>query len=111
VTAAVLLFALVVCLVAVDLGRVLVTLARAQTAADAAALAAAQELALPSGAEPGDVAAAFATHNGAALTDCRCAEATLEAVVAVELSTGPMLLLPMRSVQARARAVVGAGAP
>ncbi|MFL5735936.1 MAG: pilus assembly protein TadG-related protein [Actinomycetota bacterium] len=50
-----------------DLARALVAVGRADTAADAAALAAAQELALPTGALPASVAADYAERNGATL--------------------------------------------
>ena len=49
VVAAIVVMALVFCLGVTDVARVLVARSHARTAADAAALAAAQELALPSG--------------------------------------------------------------
>src|SRR5205823_13142311 len=51
-TAGILVLGAVLTLVAVDLMRALLAKARAQTAADAAALAAAQEIAIPSGQDP-----------------------------------------------------------
>jgi secretion/DNA translocation related TadE-like protein len=90
-----------------DLARVLGRAADAQTAADAAALAAAQELALPSELEPAEVAAEYAARNGAALIECDCARETFEATVRVRIAVGPLLLFADdRVVEASARAVV-----
>jgi secretion/DNA translocation related TadE-like protein len=90
-----------------DLARALVAVGRADTAADAAALAAAQELAAPTGSAPASVAADYAERNGATLVECSCEAGATEAVVAVEVQVGPMLLVPgNRSVTGRARAVV-----
>ena len=90
-----------------DLGRVLIARSKARTAADAAALAAADELALPSGADPAELAAEYAARNGADLTACTCAVRTFEADVMVQVTTGDLLLFPgARVVVARARAVV-----
>jgi len=90
-----------------DLTRALVAVGRADTAADAAALAAAQELAAPSGSVPSSVAADYAERNGATLVECSCEPGSSEAVVAVEVRVGPMLLVSGdRSVTGRARAVV-----
>ena len=55
--AAGILIVLVLVLGVTDLGRVLIARSKARTAADAAALAAADELALPSGADPAELAA------------------------------------------------------
>jgi secretion/DNA translocation related TadE-like protein len=102
---------LVLGLGAVDLAKALVALSRAQSAADATALAAAQELALPSGIEPADAAAEYATRNGAELIECRCAVGTLEATVRVRVPVGYVSTLGGdRTVEARARAVVDRGA-
>ncbi|MFL5766235.1 MAG: Rv3654c family TadE-like protein [Actinomycetota bacterium] len=91
-----------------DVARALVAVGRADIAADAAALAAAQELAAPTGSSPSSVAADYAERNGATLVECSCDAGTTEAVVAVEVQVGPMLLVPGdRSVTGRARAVVG----
>jgi len=93
-----------------DIARALVAVGRADTAADASALAAAQELALPSGRTPAEVASDYAALNGATLEECRCEAGTDEAVVTVELPVGPMLLVPGdRTVSAQARAVVASG--
>jgi secretion/DNA translocation related TadE-like protein len=91
-----------------DLARALVAVGRADSAADAAALAAAQELALPTGVTPASVAADYAQRNGATLVECSCEPGASEAVVAVQVEVGPMLIVPGdRTVTARARAVVG----
>jgi Flp pilus assembly protein TadG len=109
VVAALMAVALVLAMGAADLARVLTGAARAQTAADAAALAAAQELASASSAdvEPADLAAAYAERNGAVLTSCSCDAGGSEAVVTVTVQVGALLLAPDdRVVTARARAVV-----
>lgn len=99
--------ALAFALLTADLARVLTASARASTAADAAALAAAQELAMPSGVEPEAVAGDYAAINGASLVSCECASGSFEAVVAVRIPVGPLLLIPgQRSIVAEARAVV-----
>jgi Flp pilus assembly protein TadG len=101
--------ALVLAMGVADLARVLTRAARAQTAADAAALAAAQELAAASGAgvESADLAAAYAERNGAVLTACSCEPGGTEAVVTVTVRVGSLVLAPNdRVVTARARAVV-----
>lgn len=107
VVAAIVTLVMVMALGAADLARVLTAAARAQGAADAAALAAAQELAFPSETEPSDLAADYAARNGAVLVDCTCARGAFEATVEVRADVGSLLLLPGgRSVAARARAVV-----
>src|SRR5205823_3989723 len=68
---------------AADVGRALVAQARARTAADAAALAAAQELAIPGGRAPAEIAAEYASRNDGHLLSCTCDVGTLEAVVEV----------------------------
>ncbi len=105
--AAGILIVLVLVLGVTDLGRVLIARSKARTAADAAALAAADELAMPSGADPAELAAEYAARNGADLTACTCAVGTFEADVMVQVTTGGLLLFPgARVVVARARAVV-----
>lgn len=107
VVAAVVAALVVLSLGAADLARVLTAAARAQTAADAAALAAAQELALPGELDPADVAREYAARNAADLVECTCAVETLEAVVTVRAAVGPLLLFTDdRAVEATARAVV-----
>jgi secretion/DNA translocation related TadE-like protein len=81
---------LVVCLVltfaAARLGGALVGRARADTAADAAALAAADTLALGRGPEAAAAAArATATNNDARLVSCACEGSEASVVVEVEL--------------------------
>jgi secretion/DNA translocation related TadE-like protein len=107
VVAAVVLLALVLSIGVADVARVLVARSHARTAADAAALAAAQELALPSGADPAEVAAAYAERNDAILSDCICAAGTFDATVTVSIVVdGFLLVTGTRTVTARARAVV-----
>jgi secretion/DNA translocation related TadE-like protein len=90
-----------------DVAKALIAQARAQTAADAAALAAAQELALPSGLVPGDLAADYAGRNDATLVSCTCEPGSAEAVVEVQVPVGTLLLFADdRTVTGRARAVV-----
>jgi secretion/DNA translocation related TadE-like protein len=96
----------VLSLVCVDLLRAIDGVARAQTAADAAALAAAQELALPTGQDPDALASEFAERNGATLVSCACASGTGDAVAEVEVTVAFVLLGPDRAIRSRARAVV-----
>ncbi len=111
VAAGVMVVGLVLTLAAVDLMRAVQAKERAQTAADAAALAAAQELALPSGRAPSEVAAEYAERNGATLTACLCDPGSGEAVVHVDLAVHLVFLGADRTVHASARAVVeGLGA-
>jgi secretion/DNA translocation related TadE-like protein len=99
--------ALVVTMGATDVGRALIARSRAEAVADLAALAAAQELALPSGPDPAHLAADFAVRNGARLVSCSCAEGTLEAIVRVAVPVrGFLLPLADRDVIGIARAVV-----
>ena len=85
VVVALMAVALALSMGAADLARVLTGAARAQTAADAAALAAAQELAVgSSGSAPGDLAAEYAGRNDAVLTSCTCDAGGTEAVVTVD---------------------------
>jgi secretion/DNA translocation related TadE-like protein len=107
VVAAAVGMALIVTMGAADVGRALIARSRAEAVADLAALAAAQELALPSGTDPAGTAADFATRNGARLVSCSCVQGTSEAVVRVAVRVGRFLLpLPDRDVIAVARAVV-----
>lgn len=89
-----------------DVGRVLVERSHAEAAADAAALAAAQDLALANG-DPAMDAARFADENGTVLVGCVCASDTGEAVVTVRRSFSGLLLVPgSLTLDAQARAVV-----
>ena len=94
-----------------DLAHVLVARGDAQSAADAAALAAAQELALPSaGAAPCEVAAEYATRNAASLESCEPSPESAEVLVEVAVDVGPTLLFgDDRVSHAGARAVFGSG--
>ena len=101
------LVVLVLVLGIADLGRVLTVRSRARTAADASALAAAQELAVPSGLEPAALAAEYSSANGATVVSCACAAGTWEAIVEVEIAVGDLRLVPGSTVvTARARAMV-----
>ena len=107
VVAAIVLIALVMSVGLADMARVLVARSHARTAADAAALAVAQELVLPLGSEPAQIAAQYAEWNGAVLTDCVCAVGALEDTVTVVITVeGFLLITGARTVTARARAVV-----
>ena len=89
-----------------DVGRVLAERSYAEAAADAAALAAAQDLALSSG-DPAVDAGRFALDNGAVLVDCACAAGDADAVVTVRRTIADLLLVPGPvSIDARARATV-----
>jgi hypothetical protein len=91
-----------------DVAHTLTAASTAQTAADAAALAAAQELALPGGTvTPYEVAAEYAGRDGAELVSCDCDPGADSTTVAVRVSVGPLLLFGTgRTVEARARAEV-----
>ena len=108
VVAASLAFGAVLAAFSADLSRVVVGRARAQSAADAAALAAAQELVRPSSRSPAEVAADYAERDGATLISCLCEGASMEAVVTVERRVSLPLLDQVRTVRATARAVVAA---
>ena len=107
VVAAAVGMALVVTMGAADVGRALIARSRAEAVADLAALAAAQELAFPSGTDPAAFAADLAIRNGARFLSCSCAEGTSEAVVRVAVPVrGFLLPLADRDVIGVARAVV-----
>jgi secretion/DNA translocation related TadE-like protein len=108
VVAAVVIGITLVCSLGVaDVAKALVARAHAQAAADAAALAAAQELALADGRDPAELAAEYATRNGAAIVSCDCPAGGWEAIVRVTLPVGSLFLLADdRTVTAAARAVV-----
>lgn len=107
VVAAAVGMALVVTMGSADVGRALIARSRAEAVADVAALAAAQELAFPSGVDPSEFASDFALRNGARLVSCSCAQGTFEAVVRVAVPVrGFLLPLADREVIAVARAVV-----
>jgi len=107
VVAAAVGMALVVSMGAADVGRALIARSRAEAVADLAALAAAQELAFPSGVDPATFAADYADRNGGRLVSCSCAPGTLEATVEVAVPVrGFLLPIPDRDVIGVARAVV-----
>jgi hypothetical protein len=90
-----------------DVAAAVAAAARAQDVADAAALAAAQEMAMPTGRSPADVAAEYAARNGSSVVSCGCDPETFEAVVTVRVPVGRLLLFPDdRVADASARAVV-----
>ncbi len=99
---------LVVSMGAADVARVLHAASRAQTAADAAALAAAQALAIDDGGHtPLDLAREYASRNGAELDVCACEPGTFVAAVSVHVVAGDLFLVTGdRTVVARARAEV-----
>lgn len=99
-------FAAILSAFAADLARASGARARAQVAADAAALAAAQELVIPSEVGPEEVAAQYAERNGGRLVDCLCPPQGQEVVVTVEVEISLPLLRQTRTVRASARAVV-----
>ena len=112
VAAAILAATVVIALGAADVTRVFDVAARAQSAADLAALAAAQQLAIPGEVEPVDAAREYATRNGATLVSCSCARETFVATVRVRVPVGPLLLFADdRVVEADAEAVVDLPSP
>ncbi len=98
---------LVVVMGTADVATAMFASSRAQDAADAAALAAAQELAMPSGRDPVDVASEYAVRNGGSVVTCACDAGSLEATVTVHVAVGRLLLFSDdRVANASARAVV-----
>ncbi len=98
---------IVLTLGAADLGTTLIARERAHAAADAAALAAAQELAMPSGSLPQIQAADYARRNVASLLSCACDVGTQEALVSVSVTIEHLFLFPgTHAVESRSRAVV-----
>jgi secretion/DNA translocation related TadE-like protein len=94
---AVLVIGLVLTTGAARLGGALVGRARAESAADAAALAAADRLALGDGAGAARAAAAHtATSNDARLVSCNCSGTTAEVVVEVDVPAWGALVGPAR---------------
>jgi hypothetical protein len=89
-----------------DVARASAARGRAQAVADAAALAAAQELVVPSDRTPEAVAAEYAELGGAGLVACRCDPGGDDVVVTVELDVRLPLVGQTRTVTASARAVV-----
>jgi secretion/DNA translocation related TadE-like protein len=110
IVAATLAFAAILAAFGADVTRAIGARGRAQAAADAAALAAAQELVIPSGRPLTEVAAEYAERGGARLESCTCDSASDEVVVSVALDVELPLVGQFRTVRARARAVVEAPA-
>jgi secretion/DNA translocation related TadE-like protein len=99
--------ALVMTMGAADVGRAVLARSRAEAVADLVALAAAQDLAMPTGTEPASSAMSYASANGARLVSCSCPMGSWEAVVTVAVEVrGFLLPLSDREVIASARAVV-----
>lgn len=89
-----------------DLARVVSARTHAQAAADAAALAAAQELLVPSALSPSEVAEDYAARHGATVIECRCERSSDDVLVGVELPVTLPFVGRVSTVGARARAVV-----
>lgn len=106
VLAASLVFATLFVAFAADVTRASGAGARAQTAADAAALAAAQELVYPSPRSPTDLAAEYAERHGARVVRCRCEPGGEDVIVEVEVKVALPLLGQIRVVRRTARAEV-----
>ncbi|HVE75778.1 MAG TPA: Rv3654c family TadE-like protein [Actinomycetota bacterium] len=75
-----------------DLGIFFLARAKAQTAADAAALAAAAELIPGIGRDPARFARSYADRNGATLIECRCSSDSDEVQVRVKVEVNFMVL-------------------
>lgn len=104
---ALLLLAALLCLATADVANVLLTRARVQTAADAAALAAAAAQWRGGDEAPSDAARAVAEHNNAVLDDCACERHDDRAAVTVGARTSVRMLgVAPRRVTARAEASV-----
>lgn len=99
---------MIIALALVDLGVFFIARARAQTAADAAALAAAAEAIPGSGRQPSEQARFFAQRNGGRLLRCRCLPGAGDVVVEVAVPADFTILgaLGARDVTARARAAI-----
>lgn len=99
---------MIMCLALADLAIFLLARAQAQTAADAAALAAAAELVPGLGRDPESSAELFARLNDAELVECRCRGGSREATVrvSVPVSLGLLRLSGLRNATASARAEV-----
>jgi secretion/DNA translocation related TadE-like protein len=108
VVAAALGFATLLASFTADVSKVTTGRAGAQSAADAAALAAAQEMVRPTGRSPTEVARQYAEHHGARLVSCGCPAGGSEALVTVAMEVDLPLLGQTRTVRASARAIVAA---
>lgn len=105
VTAASLAFAVVLAALGADLSRAATAALRVQGVADAAALAAAQELVRPSARSPAQVAAEYAEAGGARVVACRCRPRGGDVVVEVAAEVTLPFLGVARTVRRTARAV------
>jgi secretion/DNA translocation related TadE-like protein len=94
VAAATIGMVLVLIMGSTDVAHVLVARAHAETAADASSLAAAQELAIPSGRDPCEVAAEYASRNRASLQSCAVNTDAYDVTVGVTVDAGSLLLFP-----------------
>jgi hypothetical protein len=106
VVAAALGLAAILSTLSADVSRMVTARTRAQTAADSAALAAAQELIAPSSLSPAEIAEEYAERHGAELTECACDSGSDEALVTVALRVSLPFFGGERVVGAQARAVV-----
>lgn len=90
----------------VDIGIFFIVRARAQTAADAAALAAAAELIPGSTSDPAAQARRFASANGARLVHCHCRRGLRAAEVEVAMTARFFMVYESarKDIPARARA-------
>lgn len=77
-----------------DLAVVVLAGSTAANAADAAALAAVQAMAMPPFDDPSAIATEYAGRNGAVLLGCRCEPSTYEADVTVGVEVGGLWLVP-----------------
>jgi secretion/DNA translocation related TadE-like protein len=110
VAAGLLVVLMVLVVAAADVAKTLAAVGRAQTAADAAALAAVQEQVAPTGPGPEALAREYAQSNGATLVSCQCPPDGTETVVEVRVDVGQMLFLKGTDhVTGRARAVIDFG--
>jgi secretion/DNA translocation related TadE-like protein len=106
VVAAAVAFGAILAAFSADVTRVVAARGRAQTAADAAALAAAQELIAPSLRSPEELAREYAARHGATVVECECEPGADEVVVTVRLDVDLPYLNQTRGLRAAARAVV-----
>lgn len=91
----------------IDIGIFFLVRARAQTAADAAALAAASELIPGLGRDPQGQARRFAAANGARLVECRCLPGTSTAQVKVAAPADYFMFFDPAGAEVPARAKAG----
>lgn len=109
--AAVMAFAGILAALGADLSGAAIAATRLQGVADAAALAAAQELVLPSGRSPAEVASEYAARGGARVVACRCDPSGNDVVVEVATEVILPFLGRSRTVHRAARAVAARPLP